>query len=787
MSLIVLLLLITCWIPVQPACSPVREGGSTLTINSVSRTDPLDMEVKWTCEPCTGDSITVCDKLEVYAPPESPSCTLRENTESGDIKSVTVSCSTSKVYPRARCRIYREKDGGNSVEIATNSVYSHTETGETPVYYRSQCSVTVPVQELGEGTYSFTGYIYPGVTGDPAKVTGTRADKTVTLSFSQASHSCRPQAVQGYFLEESTTCTCSLSSDGHPRGSAQWYKGGQQVGSSGTLVVTRDKSNPEQIIVYTCEAVSDLGRTVGSTLTAKFAFIITDSVEVESTPDTINLCDNNNSNNQAQVTCRVSKENINPEPTFSFSSDGLNFDPSYSGTVSGDGSYFQSQFSLSPDTGGEYQMTCRVTNTVLNTWQDKRTVITFRKPPPAPPQMTVGSESYQGVSPSNIVTLTEGYFGDVTCRVEGGYPAAHTTQLKCGQLVDTGAGHTAALSFKTDQLTREMNGAVCTCTSQHDSGCYSNKETQLALNVLYAPKVTFTLDPAQTTFSKGDNLELKCSAQGNPDTTLTLTTKETIENLTNVQSTELTHTLTLGCMDTGVYVCSGQNNQGTNRTEISIGVRCPQQLSPMFNSKPQVDAVTGENAKFGIQIYGFPEPSTLTLQKTEDVTNLIYSPRHTLKYTAGVAPFGVVNVTISDVVEADYTNYTLTVDNGVGSALIYTVYLNKVNTSVAWMESIASKEDSFKIVAIVISIIALVIIAGLIIVIIFLLKKNRGLKERLDSQYRVTLDTGVSANLPDRPGQYETIDDIPSTTPVLVEFYTGTGQYETIQDKATTS
>ena len=44
------------------------------------------------------------------APPESPSCTVREDTESGDIKSVTVSCSTSKVYPRARCRFYRQKD-----------------------------------------------------------------------------------------------------------------------------------------------------------------------------------------------------------------------------------------------------------------------------------------------------------------------------------------------------------------------------------------------------------------------------------------------------------------------------------------------------------------------------------------------------------------------------------------------------------------------------------------------------------------------------------------------------
>ncbi|KAK3780687.1 hypothetical protein RRG08_015475 [Elysia crispata] len=601
-----------------------------------------------------------------------------------------------KVYPRAKCRFYREKDGGNSVEIPTNPVYSHPETGGTPVYYRSQCSVTVPVQELGEGTHSFTGYIYPGVTGDPAKVTGTPADKSVTLSFSQASHSCRPQAVQGYFLEESTTCTCRLSSDGHPRGTAQWYKGGQQVGSRETLLVTRDRSNPEQI--YTCEAVSDLGRRVGSMLSAKFAFIDTDSVEVESTPDTINLCDNRN-NNQAQVTCRV----INP---------------------------------------------------VLNTRQDKDTHIIFRKPPPAPPQMTVGSESYQGVSPSNIVTLTEGYSGYIKCRVEGGYPATHATKLKCGQLVDTGAGHTAALSFTADQLTREMNGAVCTCTSQHDSGCYSNRKTQLTLNVLYAPEITFTLAPAQTTFSKGDKLELKCSGQGNPDPTLTLTLKETTDNLTNVATTELIHTLSLGCMDTGVYVCSGQNSQGTNRTEIFIGVRCLQQLNPLYNyPKPQVDAVLGDTVKFGIEIYGFPEPSTLTLERTDDEINLISSPRHSVEYTVGVAPFGVVNVTISDVVDADYTNYILTVDNGVGNGLIYTFYLNEGSNL-----HDDSEGEQLNITAIISGVVAVLIIAGFIVSIIFLSRKNRLLKERLSLNQKggvmlASRDTiSVSTSLSSRPG-----------------------------------
>ena len=108
------------------------------------------------------------------------------------------------------------------------------------------------------------------------------------------------------------------------------------------------------------------------------------------------------------------------------------------------------------------------------------------EPPPLPPQVTVEgqTQTYQGVDPSNNVTLAEGYTGDVTCRVEGGYPDANNTQLKCGNLDGSFGGKTSTLSFTADPLTRDMNGSVCACTSQHDSGCYSNRETTLTLNVV---------------------------------------------------------------------------------------------------------------------------------------------------------------------------------------------------------------------------------------------------------------------------------------------------------------
>ena len=77
--------------------------------------------------------------------------------------------------------------GGGPVPIATTPTYSHTPTGETPVYYRSECSVSVPVEDLGEGTHSFQGYIYPDVTGGKTLVGPMTPSKTVTVGRSMGS------------------------------------------------------------------------------------------------------------------------------------------------------------------------------------------------------------------------------------------------------------------------------------------------------------------------------------------------------------------------------------------------------------------------------------------------------------------------------------------------------------------------------------------------------------------------------------------------------------------------
>ncbi|GFR72735.1 hypothetical protein ElyMa_002120500 [Elysia marginata] len=163
--------LVTC---VQGVCSNSPHQGvsashqlsvSTLTITNVSRNLPVAMETEWLCVgPCLNRSVA-CDKFQVYARPENCACRTSGITLKGEETAITVSCSTSKVYPPAQCKFYGIQTGGHHVQLNGHVSYNHTETGETPVYYRSQCSVSVPVRELRDRTHSLQAYIYPGVEG----------------------------------------------------------------------------------------------------------------------------------------------------------------------------------------------------------------------------------------------------------------------------------------------------------------------------------------------------------------------------------------------------------------------------------------------------------------------------------------------------------------------------------------------------------------------------------------------------------------------------------------------
>ena len=120
------------------------------------------------------------------------------------------------------------------------------------------------------------------------------------------------------------------------------------------------------------------------------------------------------------------------------------------------------------------------------------------------------------------------------------------------------------------------------------------------------------------------------------------------------------------------FARSGQTQCGFLRASTG-----PPQIVQPSTSTTSADVSLGGTAQISIYIFGFPEPTGFLLQATNNGLDLTKSPRHTLLYTVRVPPFGVLTVTITNLVEADFTVYTVTVDNGVGDALVYTISVNK--------------------------------------------------------------------------------------------------------------
>ncbi|GFO27335.1 hypothetical protein PoB_005384000 [Plakobranchus ocellatus] len=293
--------------------------------------------------------------------------------------------------------------------------------------------------------------------------------------------------IKGYFKGKYAKCICAS-----PQGQPQWYTGGQKVpGTTKDLSVYFDHSKPERN--FTCKSSPTSGAGSKSALVVRFAFFEPNSLTIQSSSSTIDLCPHTGiyTNIRHTTTCWVSKDKISPAPDFRFTVDSV----TYPGKLQNDPSVYKADFIPSPlNSIGILSVMCYVTNTITGQSQTKQTMITFRRPPLYPPVITF------------------------------------ITKLYTGKAQD-------------------------------------------------APVVAFTYSPAVPEFQKGDTLRFECSATGNPPPSLTITRKATNQQLASVrrklkQATLFRKLSPLDCLDTDEYVCSGQNNQGVNREEISVIVKC---------------------------------------------------------------------------------------------------------------------------------------------------------------------------------------------------------------------
>ena len=91
------------------------------------------------------------------------------------------------------------------------------------------------------------------------------------------------------------------------------------------------------------------------------------------------------------------------------------------------------------------------------------------------------------------------------------------------------------------------------------------------------------------------------------------------------------------------------------------------------------DGFVGGTLEISLEVKNYLVLYNFTLKRSNDgtqFTDLTLSARHSVKYIASVGVHGFVIVTISDLVEEDFTLYTLTTNEAQGP-LVYPFYLGE--------------------------------------------------------------------------------------------------------------
>ncbi|BFZ09934.1 hypothetical protein BsWGS_12973 [Bradybaena similaris] len=165
---------------------------SVLTIDNVSRTDPFNTRINWRCE----YSPDVCKPLEVYYRPKEVKCEfLPFNTSS---ESLPMLCSTDRVFPKASYDVFVSTDKVNFRPIINGGSCNNSQRNETPIYYRADCTMSLPLKHLRTGDNYIKVNITPQVNWGRA-LAGRESDVyQVTLSVHH--HGNMPEVTTSLYL-----------------------------------------------------------------------------------------------------------------------------------------------------------------------------------------------------------------------------------------------------------------------------------------------------------------------------------------------------------------------------------------------------------------------------------------------------------------------------------------------------------------------------------------------------------------------------------------------------------
>ncbi|KAI8779653.1 hypothetical protein BgiBS90_018847, partial [Biomphalaria glabrata] len=378
-----------------------------------------------------------------------------------------------------------------------------------------------------------------------------------------------------------------------------------------------------------------------------------------------------NNNTQMSITCMTSK--IYPAAQCTFNLPGL---ISHSHIIYNDSvDYYQSNCTWTSSINnfqvGNYILEVAFYPNITRNTDFETAVTTLFQlaPPKSSPIIHIATNGTDSVS-----RLQENIIYTVICRAPGGVPPITNITVSCGNITNTmqyGNIFTSPVAF-----TRNMNGQNCTCTAQYIIGFYENNTNSLQTNILYKSSVK-VLSASSNIIDNGTFAQMYCEADGNPAPEIViLKFNKTIAY--NSSGYVLFHNASMSCKDAGNYLCQVNNGiefKENDFKQITLLVRCPLQFT-FYERFKNFSIHQGEIFSYNVTIYGYPEPDTFTIYKSNQETQSIIVRKLPIE-----PPYIALELKIAKLTSTDFDYYSLVIFQNGAKSLTFEFTLNEARDS----------------------------------------------------------------------------------------------------------
>ncbi|XP_046563057.1 protein turtle homolog B-like isoform X2 [Haliotis rubra] len=193
----------------------------------------------------------------------------------------------------------------------------------------------------------------------------------------------------------------------------------------------------------------------------------------------------------------------------------------------------------------------------------------------------------------------------------------------------------------------------------------------VSVDVQYPANIsTFTVNShsGSVTVNESDEVILRCQIDSNPKSAIRLLNGT--EELTRADNsvTAIYRLESADCRQRGNYSCTATNNIGAAVTQkVELLVRCPPRLDDSISKQLKFPARLGGDVTLSVSVLAYPLP-TFTWSRSNSTSQDV---------NGSSSPVSDISVTarlhLTDLQQQDFGDYNLSVGNGVGSPVTYTV------------------------------------------------------------------------------------------------------------------